>query len=185
MGVEAHVGVGPRLQEHFHHVQVLRLLIVVRARLRIHRLGSPLGLKRGEEGRRSFGRSRKVRICTTLYQKHRQVELAVQRRHQKRAGIVGADLINVGPLVEEGERRLYVTLSSSVQECGHAARPADEHLPVREACHRWSPRIVGPDPAQRLWVDRSRIVAGQQKVTLRHDGRLSLRRADLPVPSLS
>ena len=97
--------------------------------------------------------------------------------------MVGADLIDVGAPVEEGERRLYMTLASSVQECGHAARLADQHLTVRGAHHRRSPGIVGPGPRQRLCVDVSRIVTRQQKVALSRDGRLNLGRAGLPAAS--
>ena len=94
--VKAGVGIGPGFEQRAEHVDVSGLLQVLRARLRIVGLWRPLGLEGGEERRGAVRRSGKIWTRSALDEDERQVELAVERRHQEWAGAVRAHLIQ-GP----------------------------------------------------------------------------------------
>ncbi len=115
VGVQSHVRIGASLQESAQHLHVLRLLIVVRPRLRVIRLGCPLCLEHRKQRRNSIGGGGQVGIRPALDQKQRDVELAIERRHQQRTRSVAAtDLVRAGATIEQPAHRFDMALSSRV-----------------------------------------------------------------------
>ena len=175
MRVELDVRVRASVQKRLQQLEVLGLLVVVRARLRVVGLGRPVGLENREQRGDAVGVGGAVRVGAALDQLHGQVELAVEDGHQKRAGAVAADLVDVGPAVQQGEPRFDVPLARGVQQRGHAAGHADQGLPVGRARERRAARVVRPVLDEFVGVEVLPRVVGEQELPLGGDRLLHLR----------
>ena len=102
------------VEQLLHQVEIRVALLIGGARLRVERLGRPLGVDRRVEWRRA-GVARQVRVRAVLEQIGRDVELAVHRRDEQRRRVIArARLVDVGAV---GDERL---------DGGHRALPRRE-----------------------------------------------------------
>src|SRR5581483_837257 len=124
--LQTYVRVGALVEQRLHQIEIGRLLLLVRARLRVQRLRRPLAVDRGIERRHAvLGGDRRIRAL--VEQVLRDVEVPVDRRDQNRARVVArAHLVHVGAGLDERFHRRHLALPRREQERRQAALGADE-----------------------------------------------------------
>ena len=112
------------LEQRLHRLKVGRVLLVVRSRLRITRPRRPLQVDDDEERRRATV-AREVGIGAALEQAQRQVEVAVQRGDQQRAGVIAGCLVDRRSAIEKREHAVSMPLTGRVEQRRQATLRAD------------------------------------------------------------
>ena len=125
MAVQPHIGVRAGAQQRLEDIQVGGLLLLVLGGVGVGRPRRPLALDHGEQGRGPCTADQ-VRGGSAIEQLQCEVELAVDRGHEERGGLVAArGLIDVRSTIEQCRSRLGVPLSDRMQERGESAPGAD------------------------------------------------------------
>jgi hypothetical protein len=123
---EPRVDVGPRLQDGLHQIEVTDLLLHVGGWLRMPRLRRPLHVQHAVE-RRGAAIACDSNVRPAVEQPPCEIEMAVDRRHQDRAGVIaGAHLVDSGPGVDQRERGVAVAVPCGEQQGGEATVDADQ-----------------------------------------------------------
>ena len=134
---EADIGIGPGSQHRVHQLEVRDLLRLHRLRLRVARARRPHRVQRSVQ-RRETSTAADLHTRAALHERHRQIELSIDRRHEQRgAAVAGGDFIDLRAAIEKGHRRTDVALTRRVMQRRHAAHAAHgpfvaSHLPFKQ-----------------------------------------------------
>ena len=160
----------PGLDQRLHELEVRRLLLLLRRRLRVQRLRRPLHVDRRVERRRPRVAG-EFRVGAALEQHHGEIEVAVDRCHEQRARVIAlAHLVDLRrPASSSAIAAVDVALAhwrtagASGRPCCRRARRTQIARSSRRA-NRWMPRR---DPASRrragcraVGIDATRALGG-------------------------
>jgi len=149
---------------------VRQLLLLLRRRLGVARVGSPREVDGGVERSHARRLARDVRIRSPIEEVLREIEPTVHGGDEERARLASlAHLVHVGSVVEERRDGLHVSLTRREEESRHPALDADEvpeGWPLAPIVRFVLRVLFGRHPAEELSEDVSSTFGFRLRVLL-------------------